>query len=97
MSFVCELTGKRRLRGNRVSHANNRTIHFQQPNIQERFLYVPELKQRVKVSLTTNALRTIDKHGGLARYLIKTKSEILSPNMQKLKRMIIKKGKIGVC
>ncbi len=95
MSYVCELTGKRRLKGHRVSHANNRTIHFQQPNLHERALFVPEINQSIKVRLCTKALRTIDKHGGLARCLLKMKPDHFSPKLLKLKKMIIKKGKVN--
>jgi large subunit ribosomal protein L28 len=97
MSYVCEITGKRRLKGNRVSHANNRTNHFQQPNLQERTLFVPELNQSIKVRLCTGALRTIDKHGGLARCLLKLNPDKFSLKLLRLKKMILKKGKIGVC
>src|SRR3989338_4318011 len=75
MANICDVTGKRKLKGNRVSHANNKTIHFQQPNIQERMIFVPELGIRIGLNVTTNGLRTLDKHGGLARFVIKKDPE----------------------
>jgi len=92
MANTCEITGKKKLKGHRVSHANNKTIHFQQPNIQERRLYVPELGRKVKVNVSTNGLRTLDKVGGLTRFLIKAKPENLSQNLRNVRKLILKKG-----
>lgn len=92
MSNICEVTGKKRLRGHRVSHANNKTIHFQQPNIQSRRLFVPELGQKIKINVCTAGLRTLDKVGGLSRYIVKTNSEILSPKLRRLKKILLQKG-----
>lgn len=92
MANVCEITGKRKLKGNRVSHANNKSIHFQQPNLQVKSIFLPELNRSVRIKVSTNGLRTIDKHGGLSRYLVKANPDKLSPAMLKLKKQIIKKG-----
>ena len=92
MASICEVTGKRRLKGNRVSHANNKKIHFQQPNIQEKRFFLPELGIRYKVKVTTKGIRTIDKYGGLARFLLRYKHpDRLSQRLQKLRRMILKR------
>jgi len=61
-----EITGKRRLRGNNVSHSNIKTIRWQNVNVQKRRLWVPELGHFVTVNLTTRDLRTVDKVGLLA-------------------------------
>jgi large subunit ribosomal protein L28 len=92
MSYRCEITGKARLRGNRVSHANNKTIHFQRPNLQERRLFVPELGRFIKLRVSVSALRTLDKVGGLTRFLLRTDCSELSPRLKKLKKEIIAKG-----
>lgn len=92
MSNVCEITGKRRLKGHRVSHANNKTIHFQQPNIQEKRLFIPELGVRFSIKVTTKGLRTIDKHGGLSRYLLKQKPDELTPRLKKLRKILVARG-----
>ena len=59
----CQLTGKRRLVGNNVSHAKNRTKMVQKPNIQSKRIWVPEEAKFVRVKLSTRALRTVDKLG----------------------------------
>ena len=61
-----EITGKRRMRGNNVSHSNIKTIRWQHVNIQKRRLWVPELGRFVSANLTTRDLRTVDKVGLLA-------------------------------
>lgn len=92
MANICEITGKKKLKGNRVSHANNKKIHFQEPNIQGRMMFIPELGQRVKIYSSTQGLRTIDKHGGISRYIIQAKLEKLSPKLQKLRKILLRKG-----
>ena len=66
MARRCDITGKRPLTGNRVSHANNKTKHRQLPNLQTKKIYVPELGRSVKLKVSTRALRTIDKKGLMA-------------------------------
>ena len=57
-----EITGKRRLKGNHVSHSNIKTKRWQNVNVQERRLWVPELSKFVRINITTRDLRTIDKN-----------------------------------
>jgi large subunit ribosomal protein L28 len=59
----CMLTGKRRLKANNVSHANNRTGRWQHPNVQSKRIWVEELDRHVRISLSTRAIRTITKLG----------------------------------
>ena len=66
----CKLSGKGPLAGNNVSHANNKTKMVQQPNMQLKRIWVPELNKNVRVRLTTRALRTVTKMG-LLPYLKK--------------------------
>lgn len=61
-----EITGKRRLKANNVSHSNIKTARWQKVNVQERRLWVPELGRYLSVKLTTRDLRTVDKLGLLA-------------------------------
>jgi large subunit ribosomal protein L28 len=69
MARRCALTGKGPLVGNNVSHANNRTKRRQLPNLKSKRLYVPELGRWVRVRLSTAALRTVTKKGGLMQFL----------------------------
>ncbi len=63
MSRVCQVTGKRVMAGNNVSHANNKTRRRFLPNLQKRRLWVESEKRWVTLRLTSNGLRTIDKKG----------------------------------
>ena len=92
MANICDITGKKQLRGNRVSHANNKTIHFQQPSVLDRALFIPELKLYFKLRLSNAGLRNIDKAGGLSRYVIKADPETLSPRLRSLRKVLVKRG-----
>ncbi len=59
----CDMTGKKRLVTNKVSHANNRTKSSQSPNVHKKRIFVPEMDQWVTMNLSTRAQRTIDKIG----------------------------------
>lgn len=58
-----DLTGHKKLRGNKVSHSNIKTARWQNPNLQERRIFVPELKRFVRLTLSTREIRTLDKLG----------------------------------
>jgi large subunit ribosomal protein L28 len=58
-----DITGKRKLLAQNVSHSNIKTKRWQLVNIQTRRIWVPELNRFVKLSLTTRDIRTIDKIG----------------------------------
>jgi len=66
MSKVCELTGKRPITGNHVSHSNRKTKRRFLPNLQKKKFYVPELEKWVTLKVSTKAIRTINKYGLLA-------------------------------
>ncbi|PJD98095.1 MAG: 50S ribosomal protein L28 [Legionella sp.] len=63
MSRVCQVTGKRPMSGNKVSHANNKTRRRFLPNIQNHKFWVEEENRFVSLKLTTKGMRIIDKLG----------------------------------
>ncbi len=63
MSKVCQVSGKRPISGNNVSHANNKTRRRFLPNLHYRKLWVEGEKRWVRLRLSHHALRTIDKKG----------------------------------
>ena len=63
MARVCEVTGKKPMSGNNVSHANNRTKRRFLPNLHHRRFWVESEKRWVSLRLSNAALRTIDKNG----------------------------------
>lgn len=63
MSRVCMVTGKRPLVGNNVSHANNKTKRRFLPNLHEHRFWVPSEKRWVKLRVSSQGMRLIDKRG----------------------------------
>ena len=63
MSRVCELTGKRALFGNNVSHALNRTRRRFNVNLLKKRFYIPEEDKWVTLKISAAALKTINKIG----------------------------------
>ena len=63
MARTCQVSGKRTVSGNNVSHANNRTKRRWQVNLHERRFWVASEKRWVKLRVSAHALRTIDKNG----------------------------------
>jgi large subunit ribosomal protein L28 len=61
-----DITGKRKLRAQNVSHSNIKTKRWQNVNVQSRRVWVPELSRFVSLNLTTRDIRTIDKIGVVA-------------------------------
>jgi large subunit ribosomal protein L28 len=91
MSRICELTGKGRLVGNNVSHANNKTKRTFLPNLQNVTLISDTLGRGVKLRVSMNGLRSVEHVGGLDNWLLKASDDTLSLNARRLKREIAKK------
>ena len=63
MSRVCELTGKKAMVGNNVSHAKNKTKRKFNANLVTKRFYIPEEDKWVTLKVSTSALKTINKIG----------------------------------
>jgi large subunit ribosomal protein L28 len=63
MARVCQVTGKRPMVGNNVSHANNRTKRRFLPNLQYRRFWVEAENRWVRLRISNAGLRMIDKVG----------------------------------
>jgi len=63
MSRVCELTGKRAMVGNNVSHAINKTKRKFNVNLKKKRFYIPEEDQWITLKVSTSALKNINKRG----------------------------------
>lgn len=63
MSRVCQLTGKRPITGNNVSHSNRKTKRRFLPNLQKKRFFIPETGKWVTIKLSSKALRIINKVG----------------------------------
>ena len=63
MSRVCQITGKRPMSGNNVSHANNRTRRRFLPNLHTQRFWVESENRYVKLRISHKGLRIINKFG----------------------------------
>ena len=93
MSKVCEISGKKPMTGNNVSHANNRTKRRFMPNLQNVKLYSVTLQKYINMNITIRTMKTVEKNGGLDSYLIKTSDKNLAEKAIKIKKQILKNNK----
>ena len=63
MSRVCQITGKKVMVGNNVSHSKRRTKRKFYPNLQTKRFFIPESGEWVTLKVSASALRTINKNG----------------------------------
>ena len=91
MAWRCELTGKDRQIGHKVSHSNRKTKRQFKPNLLNVTLMSDVLGRRVRLRISANALKTVDHRGGLDAFLLKAKAAELSPRALELKRQVEKK------
>ena len=63
MAKICQLTGKRPSSGNNVSHSNRKTRRRFLPNLQTKKLFIPETGETVRLKVSANAIKTINKLG----------------------------------
>ena len=60
---VCDLTGKKALKGNNVSHSNTKTKRRFYRNLQDKKFFIPEEGQWISLRVSTKAIKTISKKG----------------------------------
>ena len=63
MSKVCQVTGKKPLKGNNVSHAKNRSRRTFEPNLHTHKFWIESEKRYVKLTVSAKGMRIIDKKG----------------------------------
>lgn len=88
MAKVCPVTHKKVMSGNNVSHANNKTKRKFNINMQHVSFMSEKLGRSVQLRLTTNGMRTIEFHGGLDAFLLKSPTRKLSHEMRSLQKVI---------
>ncbi len=87
MSRKCELTGKAVMTGNNVSHSNRKTRRRYLPNLHHVTL-ISEVLGSVCMRISTNALRSVDAHGGIDMFLMSLSDETLSLKASQMKKKI---------
>ena len=91
MSRVCELTGKKVMTGNNVSHAKNRTRRRFLPNLQNISLFSEVLDKTIRFKVSSSAIRTVEKKGGIDKFLISAYAKDLSSSSSHSHKLIEKK------
>ena len=91
MSRICDVTGKKPMFGNNVSHANNKTRRKFLPNLCRVTLMSEATGQSYRLRVSAAALRSVEHRGGLDAFLIKSGEGELSPRARLIRKEIIKK------
>lgn len=90
MTKKCIVSGKMPQSGNNVSKSNRKTRRTFAPNLQSVSLYSEILGSSIKMRLTANGLRTVEKNGGLDAYLLSTPVSKLTEEAKELRERIEK-------
>ena len=89
MSKKCELTGKGPVTGNKVSHSNVKTRTRWLPNLVQKRYKIPELGLIMRLRLSTSAIRTIDKQGGISNAIRWAKESELSDRLRQIRGRLL--------
>jgi len=84
----CQLTGKAPMFGHNVSHSNRKTNRRFDPNLQKTTLFSEALRRKVSLRVSTRALRTVSRKGGLDAFLLDTADAKLGEDGLRLKRRV---------
>lgn len=90
MARECDITGKKVMSGNNVSHANNKSRRTFAPNLQEASFISESLGRKVSMRVSTSGMRTVEKNGGIDTFLKTTADRKLTAAGRRLKRQIEK-------
>ena len=90
MPRICEITGKKVMSGNNVSHANNKSRRTFCINLQEVSFLSEALGSKVSMRVTPAGLRTVEKNGGIDSFLKSTSDRKLTDSARRIKRQIEK-------
>jgi large subunit ribosomal protein L28 len=88
---ICELSGKKPIIKNLVSHSNIKTKKQVQPNVQKKRIFSKSLNQMVRLSMATSTIRSMEHQGGLDPFIVNQKDSLLSPRALEVKRRILSK------
>ena len=91
MSKKCELTGKIPLKGHKVSHANNKVKRRFLPNLKKVKFTSEILKRNLRLNVSNDAVRSVDKKGSFDQFLKDVKNKNLSPRLKKIRKTILAK------
>lgn len=87
----CELTGKRPMVKNLVSHSNRKTKTKSNPNVQSKRLFSRSLDEMVRLQVATKAIKDMEHMGGLDAFILSLSEEKLSPRAIEIRNRIKRK------
>ncbi len=90
MPRECDITGKKVMSGNNVSHANNKSRRTFGVNLQHASFLSTSLDKKVGLRVSAAGMRTVEKNGGIDGFLTTTADRKLTPAGLRLKRQIEK-------
>ena len=91
MSKKCELTGKKPLKGHKVSHANNKVKRRFLPNLKKVKFTSNILKKNLRLKVSNAGVRSVDKKGSFDQFIKNAKNKNLSPRLKKIRKTILLK------
>jgi large subunit ribosomal protein L28 len=87
----CELTGKRPVVKNLVSHSNIKTKSTALPNVQKKRIFSRVLNEMVRLQIATSAIRDMEHMGGFDMFILNQKVDKLSPRAREVQARIRRK------
>lgn len=88
---TCELTGKRTVVKNKVSHSNIKTKGKAFVNVQDKRLFSYALNRMVRLKLAASTIKSIEHNGGFDNFVLKTLDKGLSDRAKAVKNQILRK------
>ena len=80
----CDITNVKPMTGNNVSHAVNKTKRRFFPNLQNTSFFSEILGKNIKLKVTSKGIKTVEKNGGIDKFLLNSKNSKLNNETRKL-------------
>ena len=87
----CDITNVKPMTGNNVSHAVNKTKRRFFPNLQNASFFSEILGKNIKLKVTSKGIKTVEKNGGIDKFLLNSKNSKLNIETRKLKKILVSK------
>ena len=87
----CDITKVKPMTGNNVSHAVNKTKRRFLPNLQNTSFFSEILGKNIKLKVTSKGIKTVEKNGGIDKFLLNSKNSKLNTETRKLKKILVSK------
>ena len=87
----CSITKKKPMSGNNVSHAVNKTKRRFYPNLHNISFFSEVLGKKIKLKVSSRGIKTVEKNGGIDKYLLNSKNSKLNSETRKLKKTLTSK------